>query len=139
MHSPIFAPVVALVAWTLFMLVWMLSQRVPTIMKMKMRMDRNAPRGQQMNELPPSVRWKADNYNHLFEQPTLFYAVALVIGFTGHGDGLNLYLAWTYVGLRVVHSLVQSLSNIIPRRFAVFVLSSLVLIWLTINAGMAVL
>ena len=133
-HSPILGPVVALVAWTMVMWLWMYLTRIPAITRMKMRMDPQAPRGEQMSKLPANVRWKADNYNHLFEQPTIFYAIALTLALLGAGDGANLTLAWAYVGLRVVHSLVQALINKIELRFAIFSLSSLVLIGLIFNA-----
>lgn len=137
-HSPILAPVVALVAWTMVMWLWMYVTRIPAIQRMKMKLDPNSPRGEQMNTLPPNVRWKADNYNHLMEQPTIFYAIALTLAIIGTGDGINLELAWAYVGLRVVHSLVQSLINKIELRFAIFFLSSLVLIGLIYNAARAI-
>lgn len=138
-YSPILAPIVALVAWTMVMWGWMYITRIPAIRSMRMRLDPNAPRGEQMATLPPNVRWKADNYNHLFEQPTIFYAIALVLALIGAGGGINLTLAWTYVILRVIHSLVQSLINKIELRFAVFFLSSLALIALTFNAARIVL
>ena len=137
-HSPILEPVVALIAWSMVMWLWMYVTRIPAIQKMKMKLDSQAPRGEQMNTLPANVRWKADNYNHLMEQPTIFYAIALTLAILGTGDGINLQLAWTYVGLRVVHSLVQSLINKIELRFAVFFLSSLVLIGLIYNAARAI-
>lgn len=87
-----------------------------------------------MASLPANVRWKADNYNHLMEQSTVFYAVALSLAALGHGDGINATLAWAYVGSRVVHSLLQALVNKIEVRFALFVVSSLFLIALTVNA-----
>ena len=138
-HSPILAPVIALVAWSLFMLLWMFAMRIPAIMKARMKMDPNLPVGQQMNTLPPQVRWKADNYNHLMEQPTIFYALALALALLGQGDGVNAMLAWAYVGLRVVHSLVQAVINKIELRFAVFLLSSIVLIILTVRAILVVM
>lgn len=139
MHSPILAPIVALVAWTMVMWVWMYATRIPAIRQMRMRLDSNAPRGEQMATLPPQVRWKADNYNHLFEQPTIFYAIALVLALLEKGAGINLALAWAYVALRVVHSLVQSLGNVIIVRFVVFSVSSLVLIGLIASAMLALL
>jgi hypothetical protein len=139
MHSPILAPVVALVAWSMVMWAWMYATRLPALFRMRMKLDPYAPRGEQMNQLPPEVRWKADNYNHLMEQPTIFYAIALALAVLGEGAGLNALLAWGYVGLRVVHSLVQVLINKIEVRFLLFVLSSLVLIALTFNAARAVL
>ena len=139
MHSPILAPVVALVAWSMVMWLWMYVTRIPAILGMRMKLDPQAPRGAQMAMLPPRVRWKADNYNHLMEQPTLFFAVALALAFAGHGDGWALVLAWIYVGLRVVHSLVQAAWNKIEVRFARFVLSSLALIGLTVSAVLVLL
>jgi hypothetical protein len=105
--SPILAPVVALVAWTMVIWFWMYATRLPAIRRSGMTLDPHAPRGEQMSTLPAQVRWKADNYNHLMEQPTLFYAIAIVLALVGRGDGWDLGLAWSYVGLRVVHSLVH--------------------------------
>ncbi|MDO8267779.1 MAG: MAPEG family protein [Moraxellaceae bacterium] len=139
MHSPILAPIVALVAWSLVMWTWMYATRLPAMFKAKMKSDPYAPRGEQMNQLPAQVRWKADNYNHLMEQPTIFYAITLALALMGEGNGINLTLAWTYVGLRVVHSLVQAVINKIELRFVIFVLSSLALIGLTFNAAMMLL
>ena len=133
-NSPILLPLITLTAWTMVMWLWMYATRIPAIFKMKMRLDPNAPRGEQMNQLPAEVRWKADNYNHLMEQPTIFYAVALVLATIGEGDGLNLTLAWAYVILRVIHSLLQALINKIELRFMLFILSSLVLVGLIANA-----
>lgn len=136
--SPILAPIVVLVAWSMLIWLWMYATRIPAIGRAKMRLDPNAPRGEQMNQLPASVRWKADNYNHLMEQPTIFYAITLALALLGHGDGVNLALAWAYVGIRVVHTLVQVLINKIEVRFVLFVLSSFALIGLVVNALRAV-
>ena len=139
MQSPILAPVVALVAWTMVMWGWMYATRIPAITRMKMRLDPNAPRGEQMATLPPNVRWKADNYNHLFEQPTIFYAICLCLALMGQGAGVDLTLAWSYVALRVVHSLVQATWNKIEVRFALFNLSGLVLLALAVRALLALI
>lgn len=136
--NPMLAPVVALVAWTLVMWLWMYATRIPAILKSRMRLDPNAPRGEQMAQLPPAVRWKADNYNHLMEIPTIFYAVALVLAVLGDTSTISVGLAWAFVVLRVAHSLWQSLSNVIQVRFALFVLSTLPLFGLTWRAAQAV-
>lgn len=136
--SAMLAPVVALVLWTFVMWGWMYWTRIPAILRLRMRLDPNAPRGAQMNELPPEVRWKADNYNHLFEQPTLFYAVALVLALTRDNSNFALGLAWLYVALRVVHSLWQATVNVIPIRFYIFSASSVVLFVLAIRAAVRV-
>lgn len=137
--APILLPVMALVAWSLVMWLWMYVTRLPAMRKAEMKPDPNAPRGEQMSQLPPAVRWKADNYNHLMEQPTIFYAAALALALMGQGDGINLILAWTYVGLRVVHSLWQALTNVIELRFVLFALSTLPLIAMTWNGVVAML
>lgn len=138
LSSEILSPVVALLLWTCVMWAWMYATRIPAIQKSGLQMDPEAPSGTQMAQLPAKVRWKADNYNHLHEQPTLFYAVCLTLALLGEGSGLNLTLAWTYVGLRVVHSLFQSLVNKIEVRFAIFSLTSLVLIALIVRTALIV-
>jgi hypothetical protein len=139
MDAEIIRPVVALVGWTLVMWVWMYATRLPAMMKMK-DLDMAGmvgTTGRTLDDiLPPSVQWKAHNYNHLHEQPTLFYAVALVLALLGAGNGATALLAWAYVGLRVVHSLVQVSSNKVAVRFSVFLLASLCLIALWARAFM---
>jgi hypothetical protein len=85
------------------------------------------------------VQWKADNYNHLLEHPTAFYACALVLALAGLGDGLNLYLAWGYVGIRVVHSIVQSTTNPVLVRFSLFLLSSILLAVMAVNGAISLM
>lgn len=138
-HPELLRPVVALVVWTFVMFVWMYATRIPAILAAKMRMDPNAPRGEQMAQLPPQVRWKADNYNHLMEMPTLFYAVGIVLALVSTSPVLDGGLAWTYVALRVVHSVFQATVNKIEVRFGLFLVSSGVLAALTVRAVLAVL
>lgn len=137
--NPLIAPVVALVLWSFAIWAWMYATRIPAIVRLRMRLDPDAPRGEQMSQLPPRVRWKADNYNHLMEQPTLFYAIALSLALLGDASDASVVLAWSYVGLRIVHSLVQTLVNHIQTRFALFFVSSLVLLALAVRAAMLVL
>ena len=85
-------------------------------------------------KLPGHIQWKADNYNHLLEQPTAFYTTALASAMIGLGDGLNLYLAWVYVASRVLHSLVQATINKVMVRFMLFGVGSLCLLVMTGNA-----
>nr|WP_310523725.1 MAPEG family protein [Polymorphobacter sp.] len=141
MHSPILAPMVALVAWTLVVLVWAVTTRLPALKKVGI--DISTVRGSKPGGLDGIIadeaQWKMHNYIHLLEQPVLFYAICTVLAITGTGGGLNAILAWTYVGLRVAHSIVQGTSNIIRYRFALFALSTIALLALTLHAGMALL
>jgi hypothetical protein len=136
----ILQPVVVLAAWTMVLWAWMYATRIPALMKLEVDPDSLArdPEAKLDRLLPPQVQWKAHNYNHLHEAPTVFYAVAIALAIIGQGDGLNAMLGWFYVALRVVHSLVQATVNKVTLRFAVFVLSSLVLIALIVQAAIAV-
>lgn len=138
-NKALLLPAVALAAWTFVMWAWMYATRIPAILGSKMELDPNAPRGEQMATLPPSVRWKADNYNHLFEQPTLFYPMVIVLALLPGTGVIDLGLAWGYVVLRVVHSLLQATVNRITARFGLFVLSSFVLAAIVVRAAMLVI
>lgn len=140
MHSPILAPVVALVLWSLVVLMWVVVTRMPALKAKGIDLSKvvGSKPGGLDGVLPDNVQWKAHNYIHLMEQPTLFYAVCLALAVAGAGDGLNAQLAWAYVGLRVLHSLVQGTVNIIRYRFLLFFLSTIALGWLAVNAAMVV-
>lgn len=137
----ILQPVVVLAAWTMVMWVWMYATRIPAMNAAKVNPDDLARKGTGSGLdgiLPPEVQWKAHNYNHLHEAPTVFYAVALVLAITGNGDELAATLGWFYVILRIVHSLLQATVNKIMVRFILFALSSIVLMALIALAAMAV-
>jgi len=139
MQSAPGGPVIGLVLWSFVMWAWLYATRIPAIRKYNVSLDPRRSRDEFHAQLPPEVRWKADNYNHLMEQPTLFYAVALTLAVLGEDNTMNIALAWLYVGLRVVHSLVQATTNRIIVRFSVFMISSVVLLALTVRAALVVL
>ena len=138
----ILKPVVVLAAWTMVMWVWMYATRIPAINKL----PKTGAAGEDVgwtgksldDVLPPEIQWKAHNYNHLHEAPTVFYAVAIVLAVVGQGDGLNATIAWAYVGLRVIHSIWHVMVNKVVPRFILFALSSLALMALVLHAVLAV-
>jgi len=144
MHfSPILAPVVALVAWTLLMMLWMMIARFRHFRKVGVTLG-SVPRGSRGASLDANpdaaeAQWKSHNYNHLMEQPTIFYAVALSLALMDFGGGINYWLAWGYVGLRVLHSLVQATVNVVLYRFTIFALATFCLLGLTVHAGFRIL
>ena len=126
-----------LVLWSVVMLYWMAGTRIPAMGKSGADLKSAKPGGRGVDlegVLPDTVNWKGHNYAHLMEQPTLFYATIAILALAGAGDGVNVQLAWGYTGLRIAHSLWQSLVNTIPVRFALFIASSLCLTVLAINA-----
>jgi hypothetical protein len=138
MHSHLLAPVIALVLWTFVMWAWLYATRIPAMVRLKVAYDPRRPVAEFQAQLPPTVRWKADNYNHLMEQPTLFYAVAMTLSLLSADGTFNVTLAWSYVILRIVHSIVQSTVNQVPLRFAIFMVASLALLFMTLRAAILV-
>jgi hypothetical protein len=118
---------------------WLYATRIPAIVKNRIVYDPYKPNAAFHAQLAAPVRWKADNYNNLMEQPTLFYAVALSLALLDAGGDVNAVLAWVYVGLRVVHSLIHAIVNVVMIRFAVFMAASLVLLALSFRAALIVL
>jgi hypothetical protein len=126
MNSSILTPMLALIVWTAIIWVWMYATRIPAMQKAGLD-PAKVKQKSDLDVLPLNVRQIADNYNHLHEQPVIFYALLTYCHLTGNADALNVGLAWAYVGLRVVHSLIQCTFNFIPLRFAVFSVGSIVL------------
>jgi hypothetical protein len=145
MHQEILHPVVALAAWTMIMWVWLYATRLPAMGRAKLDGAKmvgttgKSLRDDLVAAGEEKVSWVADNYNHLHEAPTVFYAVSIVIAMIGQGNGMNATIAWAYVFLRVAHSLVQILSNRVVVRFLIFALSSIALMALVLHAYLGVI
>lgn len=136
MPAPILTPALALVCWTLVMWFWLYATRIPAMRAVGL--DRFKEK-KDLDTLPRAARQVADNYNHLHEQPVLFYALVFYCHLASMGDGTNVMLAWIYVGFRVAHSLFQALVNFIPVRFALFALGSFALMGIAIRCVIAAL
>ena len=137
--SPILEPVVALIAWTLLVMVLMIFTRGREFRRLGINSSNMPPGfrgGDIADRADPKAMWSGHNYNHLLEQPTIFYAVALTLAMLNFGGGINYWLAWAYVGFRVLHSIVQVTTNVVGIRFLLFILSSLCLIGLTTHAAL---
>ena len=128
-------PVVVLVAWSLIIWIWMYATRMPAMTQAKIK-PQEAKHPGSLDALPSQARQVADNYNHLMEQPTIFYAICFALQALDQIQPINIGLAWAYVALRIVHSLVQCTVNIVMIRFLVFAMSTLVLMAMTVHALM---
>ena len=141
MQAQILAPAAVLVLWSLVMLFWMAGTRLPAIKKAGSGLGEAKPggRGQDLEGvIPDQVQWKAHNYAHLMEQPTIFYPAVIILAIMGAG-AVDVTLAWIYVGLRIVHSVYQATVNKVPVRFLIFVVSSIVMVILALRAVMVTL
>ncbi|MFN3912579.1 MAPEG family protein [Hyphomonas sp.] len=123
-------PVLALVLWTCVMWIWMYALRLPAFSKAGINPDDARHPGTYGDKLPPHVRSAADNYNHLHEQPTIFYALMFFMALTGGADSVATMVAWAYVGLRVLHSFVQVVVGKVALRFLVFTAGTFCLFFL---------
>lgn len=141
MQAQILAPAAVLVLWSLVMLFWMAGTRLPAIKKAGSGLGEAKPggRGQDLEGvIPDQVQWKAHNYAHLMEQPTIFYPAVIILAIMGAG-AVDVTLAWIYVGLRIIHSVYQATVNKVPVRFLIFVVSSIVMVILALRAVMVTL
>jgi hypothetical protein len=140
--NPLLGPLVALVGWSLVVMLWMAIARGREFKRLGITRS-NIPDGSRGADLEgradPRAQWKAHNYMHLMEQPTLFYAVVLALALVGDRDPGTLAFAWAYVGLRIVHSLVQATVNIVKYRFLLFALASAALLLLTFRLAAIVI
>jgi hypothetical protein len=127
--SNFLTPVLVLILWSLVIWCVMYARRIPAMNKAKIAPDtaRN-PDGEWKAKMPEYAQFAAHNYNHLMEQPTIFYALMFYISLTDGASSLMLYCAWGYVILRILHSLVQITVNKVMARFSLFALSTLILI-----------
>ena len=138
MYSSIMTPVLMLASWTLVMWLWMYATRIPAMQKAGIK-PAELKEKSQLDVLPRSVRQVADNYNHLHEQPVIFYALALYSHTVGVADPINIGLAWGYVALRVAHSVFQATVNFIPVRFGLFTLATLCLFGMAVRNLLALM
>lgn len=127
MENGILTPALALICWTLVVWAWMYATRIPAMQKAKID-PQSAIHPGSLSVLPVSARVVADNYNHLHEQPTIFYALVFYTHLAGAADPANVIFAWAYVALRVAHSFAQIVLKFVAVRFALFALGTFVLI-----------
>ena len=101
-NSLLLQPMVALILWTMLIWLWMYVTRIPAMNKAKIdTANLTGGTGGDLDDLlPAEVQWKAHNYNHLLTEPTLFYAICVVLILSGQDYGLNLTIAWV---LSLIH------------------------------------
>lgn len=138
-YSPLLGPVVALVAWTIVVMLWMFVARGSQFRQLGVKMN-EVPAGSRGVDLEGKgdqrAQWKSHNYNHLMEQPTIFYAIVFALVLMDFEAPINVWLAWGYVGFRIAHSIVQATVNVVKYRFLFFLLATLCLISLTVHAAL---
>jgi hypothetical protein len=112
---------------TFVMAAWMTVVRMPAMRRAGLVLQDAAHTRDLAERLPSSATRVADNYRHLFEAPTVFYAVSFGIVFSGQADPVYAICAWSFLGLRVLHSVVQATFNRVAVRAVLYSLS-----WITL-------
>ena len=137
MSNTLVQPVLALMVLTLLVWLVMYVRRIGAMRALRIPAQAlSTPDKRSL--LPEAVNRPSNNLVNLFEMPVLFYALSLLLMVGNQVDALYVQLAWVYVGLRIAHSLWQSLVNKVAVRFLLFALSSLALMALVLHAILAV-
>jgi hypothetical protein len=137
----ILLPATVLIIWTMIMAFWMLADRgrIMKANKVNLENERSGARGVDIEAIAaPGADWPGHNYNHLMEQPTLFYAATVILALSAYSM-IDVALAWAFVGLRLAHSLYQATINKVQIRGMLFGVSSLVMLVIAVRALLAVL
>ena len=142
MQAQMLAPAAVLVVWSLIVMLWIVPARFGAVKQLEDKSVLPRKPGMRGSDLegilPDKANWPAHNFSHLMEQPTIFYPTVVILAMTGAG-AVDVALAWTYVVLRIAHSLWQNLVNTVRVRFLLFIISTIILIALAIRAVMATL
>lgn len=125
----ILLPVFVVGLLTVVMTIWMFATRIPAMSERGIDAQEARDTARLLDMLPPEVTRVSNNYNHLFEQPTLFYAIAISIAVLGQVDTFYVTCAWAFAILRVLHSLVQATIDRVQIRFGLFFLA-----WVALGA-----
>lgn len=130
MNNEILEPVICMTILTFVMMIWMYATRIPASKHIEKKgidlQDLSHP-SNLGGVFPSKVERVADNYNHLFEQPTIFYVIILIIWALNLTDTFYLFCAWIYFFTRVIHSIFQATLNLVWIRFSLFIFSWLIL------------
>ena len=125
-------PVLAMVFLHAAVWIWMTVSRGRAMALAGMTLEQ-ARHTSDLQQLPNPARQVADNYNHLFELPTVFYALVFYIWAMGHADPVHVACAWGFFGSRVVHSIVHGTINRVALRFPIFALGWVLIIVMSVR------
>lgn len=128
-------PVLVLIIWTFIIWIWMYKRRIPAMMAITKNTQEFIDNPDLKDKIPARVKWAADNYNHLHEQPVIFYALMFYLHAVGLTQNWLLYAAWAYVIVRIIHSLIQVRINKVMPRFSLFAIGTFILMAMGIYAA----
>jgi len=130
-------PFFGMLMLTLLVWLYMYVRRIGYMLRNKIPARAGATPQKMAGIVPENVQNSANNFNHLFEVPVLFYAIVLYLLWAGQVDQVHIVCAWLFFLLRAIHSAIQCTVNIVLARFVVYVLSCLALWVMLVRAAMA--
>tara|TARA_B110000971_G_C20001170_1_gene496911 strand:+ start:579 stop:1001 length:423 start_codon:yes stop_codon:yes gene_type:complete len=131
--NDILHPILGMIFLNAIVLIWMIVVRIKAMTEMSMTME-DAKHLVDFNVHPSYARQVADNYNHLFELPTIFYAMIFYIWAVGHVDIIHIWCAWAFFMSRITHSLIQGTFNNVKARFSAFIFGWVTIIVMALRA-----
>ena len=137
-YKPMLLPLLAMIFLTFAVWVHMYVTRLSEIKRKSIDSQSLATRVECQALLTNSAA-QADNLKNLFELPVLFYVAVLLDLELMIQDQIMVQLAWGYVALRYVHSLVHCTYNRVMHRFVAYAASCLVLMLLWARLGAYIL
>jgi hypothetical protein len=128
--KPILLPLLVQVLVTFLVWVYLYITRLNEISSKNISPQQLASRTKSQSLLLDSAN-PADNFKNLFEMPVLFYLAVLLSLILFIQDQLLVQLAWVFVILRAIHSLIHCTYNRVMHRFVAYLASCvlLVLMW----------
>ena len=136
--KPILLPLLVQVLLTFAVWVYMFAWRIPEIARKGIDPQRLQDRASAHELLPDSAN-ASNNLKNLFELPILFYTAILLSLVLMIQDPLLVQLAWGFVILRIVHSVIHCTYNNVNHRFAAYAVSALFLLFIWIRLGAFIL
>ncbi|MEX2206731.1 MAG: MAPEG family protein [Myxococcota bacterium] len=136
-QAAIFGPFFAMIALVFVVWVYMYSRRIPFILGGTLTQEQMITPGLFAQLSPLAVNNPSENLKNLFEMPVLFYALVLYLFATSRVDGAYVAAAWIFVAFRALHSAVHCTFNIVNLRFALYLISTLALVYMAFRAAFA--
>ena len=121
--SAILAPMLAQIGWTFMLYAWLTIARQRAVKRGEVEYSAFA-RGEEPHEVARITR----NLANQFELPVIFYAVVVLLVATNNVTLIDVIAAWVFVAGRVIHTLVQTLTDNVPLRGQVFLINSIAVV-----------
>lgn len=138
-QKTIFVPLLAQVALTFLVWIFMYYERITLMRRKRIDPERLKLAGAEADELLREADQSSDNFVNLFEVPVLFFVAVLTIYVAGLTDAMHVNLAWAFVVLRAIHSLIHCTYNRVMHRFTFYALSTLTLIGIWVKIATQIL